>query len=70
MFGKEMKSIRIAQGYTQTEVSKATGLPQPTISWIEKDDGIANIYHCVQRADFYGISLDELIGRDLEKIKK
>ena len=65
MFGKEMKAIRIAHGYTQMELSKATGLPQPTISWIEKDEGLANIYQCVQLADFYGISLDELIGRNL-----
>lgn len=67
MFGKEMKAVRIAHGYTQMEVAKATGLPQPTISWIEKDEGLANIYQCVRLADFYGISLDELIGRDLGK---
>ena len=66
MFGKEIKKPRLSHGITQTELSKATGLPQNTISWIENDSGIPNIFQCVALADYYGISLDELIGRDLE----
>ena len=64
MFGKEIKMIRKAQGYTQAQVSKATGIPQNTISWIESDKGIPNMQQCVLLADFYEISLDELIGRE------
>lgn len=64
MFGNEIKSNRISRGLTQTEISKATGIPQNTLSWIEADKGLANILQCVQLADFYGISLDELVGRD------
>ena len=64
MFGKEIKSIRKAAGFTQVEVSKATGISQSTLSWIESDQGVANIQQCVKLADFYGITLDELIGRD------
>ena len=64
MFGKEIKMIRKAQGYTQAQVSKATGIPQNTISWIESDKGIPNMQQCVLLANFYEISLDELIGRE------
>lgn len=64
MFGKEIKMIRKAQGYTQAQVSEATGIPQNTISWIESDKGIPNMQQCVLLADFYEISLDELIGRE------
>lgn len=64
MYGSEIKNIRIALGYTQTAVSKATGIPQNTISWIESDRGLPNINQCVLLADFYGVSLDELIGRE------
>ncbi len=64
MYGKEIKNARTACGVTQTQVSKATGLPQNTISWIELDKGIPNIQQCVKLADFYGITIDELIGRD------
>lgn len=65
MYGKEIKKIRLQNGYTQQELSKAIGIPQNTISWIENDKGIENISQCVQLADFYGISLDELIGREI-----
>ena len=64
MFGNEIKNNRIALGYTQMEVAKATGIPQNTISWIEKNKGIANIQQCALLADFYNISIDELIGRE------
>ena len=65
MYGNEIKKIRTERGITQTEVAKATGLPQNTISWIEKDKGIANIQQCVLLADYYGITIDELIGRKI-----
>ena len=64
MYGKQIKAIRLQMHYTQNEVSNATGLPQNTISWIETDKGIPNIQQCIKLADFYGITLDELVGRD------
>ena len=64
MFGKEIKNLRVSLNFTQSDVSKATGIPQNTISWIESDKGIANIYQCVLLADFFNVSLDELIGRE------
>lgn len=65
MYGKEIKNMRISFGVTQTQVAKATGLPQNTISWIELDKGIPNIQQCVILADYFGVSIDELIGRDI-----
>ncbi len=67
MFGEEIKQIRIERNVTQAQVSEATGIPQNTISWIESDKGIPNIYQCKLLADFYGISIDELIGRNAVK---
>ncbi len=67
MFGEEIKQIRIERSITQAQVSEATGIPQNTISWIESDKGIPNIYQCKLLADYYGISIDELIGRDTNK---
>ena len=70
MYGKEIRLIRKSFNYTQAEVARATGIPQNTISWIELDKGLPNIQQCVLLADFYGISLDDLIGRDVkEKLK-
>ena len=70
MFGEEIKATRKAYKYTQTELAKATGIPQNTISWIELDKGIPNIQQCAILADFYGITIDELIGRDIKNGKK
>lgn len=70
MYGDEIKKVRQALNYTQTQVSQETGIPQNTISWIENDKGLANIKQCVLLADFYGISLDELIGRDFPNHNK
>ncbi|MDE6356243.1 MAG: helix-turn-helix transcriptional regulator [Clostridia bacterium] len=69
MYGEEIKKIRIEHGYTQSEVAQATGIPQNTISWIEGNKGIANISQCVRLADFYGITLDELVGRESVQTK-
>lgn len=62
MYGNEIKKARKLYGATQFEVSKETGLPQNTISWIELDKGIPNIQQCVLLAQLYGITVDELIG--------
>ena len=67
MFGEEIKQVRIEHGVTQTQISEATGIPQNTISWIENNKGIPNIYQCKLLADYYGITIDELIGRDIVK---
>lgn len=64
MIGKNIKNIRITNKVTQTELAKATGIPQNTISWIELEKGLPNIEQCIKLADFYKISLDELVGRD------
>lgn len=64
MYGKEIKAIRKANKISQETLEKATGIPQATISWIESEKGIPNIEQCAILADFYEISIDELIGRD------
>lgn len=67
MYEKFIKQARIDSKKTQLQVSKETGIPQPTISWIEKGQGIANIQQCKLLADCYGITIDELIGREPPK---
>ena len=66
MYGEQIKNWRKQRNLSQDKLSKATGIPQKTISWIESNQGIENIQQCVILADFYGISLDELIGREIK----
>ncbi len=70
MDGNEIKNARQLGGYTQVEVSKATGIAQSTLSWIENNQGDGNITQCIKLADFYNISLDELVGREYNKQTK
>ena len=66
MYGEQIKNWRKQHNLSQDKLSKATGIPQKTISWIESNEVIENIQQCVILADFYGISLDELIGREFK----
>ena len=51
MYGKAIKAIRLTNGLSQSQLAKETGIPQNTISWIESDKGIANIFQIVTLAD-------------------
>lgn len=69
-YGEALKYQREINGYSQSELARKTGLKQQMISYWEANKGLPNIDFCVQLADFYGISLDELIGREVkEKLK-
>ena len=63
-YGEALKYQREAHGLSQSELAKRTGLKQQMISWWEANKGLPNIDFCVRLADFYQISLDELVGRN------
>ena len=64
MCGKELKMNRETRKLSQVELSKATGISQQAISLWEKDLREPSIQNCILLADYYKISLDELVGRD------
>ncbi len=66
-YGFELKSQREKAGYSQMELSKLTGISQSSISRWEENKRTPSIENCVQLADFYGISVDELIGHEVKK---
>lgn len=66
-YGNSLKYQRELNGYTQSALAKATGLKQQMISWWEAGNGLPNIHFCVILADFYGITVDELIGHEVKK---
>lgn len=69
-FGNELKYQREIAGLTQSELARKTGIAQATISRWEDDLRIPNIENCLLLANLYGISIDELIGRDTIPNKK
>lgn len=62
-YGFELKQQRIIYNLSQTQLSKATGISQQNISRWESNKVIPSIEHCEILANFYGITIDELIGR-------
>lgn len=67
-FGETLREHRLAYGLTQIQLSKETGISQQNISAWENNTYIPGIDFCVILADFYHISLDDLIGRDIPKL--
>ena len=66
-YGEGLKYQREANGLSQMELAKCTGLSQQAISLWEQNKRVPSIANCETLADFYGISLDELVGRDFKE---
>ncbi len=63
-FGEQLKMIRKMYSKTLTEIEETTGISNQNLSRWENDKAIPNIIFCIKLADYYNISLDELVGRD------
>ena len=68
--GEELKSHREKNGFSQSSLATATGISQQKISYYESGKHSIPIEFCITLADFYGISLDELVGRDFIQNQK
>lgn len=62
--GEDLKYQREINNLSQSQLAKKTGLTQQVISFWENNVNAPSIYNCITLADFYGITLDELVGRD------
>ncbi len=60
--GKNLKYFREFSGLNQPELAKKIGTSQANISRWERDEVIPNIEFCAKMAEFYGITIDELLG--------
>lgn len=63
-FGAEFKYHRQRANLSQKELADLINTSQQNISRWEKNEVEPSISFCVALADYYGISLDELIGRE------
>lgn len=66
-YGQILMNERKARNISQEKLAKAIGITQAQISYYEKDINEPSISICERLADFYGISLDELVGRDYDQ---
>ena len=68
--GEELKYHREKNGFSQSSLATATGISQQKISYYESGKHSIPIEFCITLADFYGISLDELVGKDFIQNQK
>ena len=61
-----LKEIRLSQNKTLIEVEQATGISNANLSRWESGKVVPSIAFCEQLADYYGITLDELVGRNIK----
>ena len=62
--GNSLKEHRQVCGYTQSELAKQTGIKQQNISRWESNIHNPDILDCINLANFYNITLEELLGLD------
>lgn len=65
IIGESIKLNRIEQKYTQKQLAQMIGVTHAAISYWENGVNIPNVKDCWLLADALGISIDELVGRDL-----
>lgn len=63
MTKNNLKAIRLKRGYTQIFVQMNTGVEQSLISKYESGERIPPTETLMILADFYGTSMDYLMGR-------
>ncbi len=63
-YGEMLKEQREKLGWSQSMVAKKINTSHQNISRWESGKILPSIDFCVKLADLYGVSLDELVGRD------
>jgi transcriptional regulator with XRE-family HTH domain len=62
MLGEKIKELREARGITQEELAVAMSLSRPTITKYETGERTPDLITATRVAEFFGISLDHLVG--------
>lgn len=61
--GESLRACREECGYSLLLVEKETGVNNGNLSRYERNLNVPGIDLCIKLADFYGVSLDMLVGR-------
>ncbi len=64
----KLKELRQKLNLSQSEVAKKLGMPQTTFYYYEAGRNDPSIETLIKIADFFNVSIDELVGRETEVI--
>ncbi len=65
--GANLRRLRQDMGVTQEAVAARIGVLPQTVSKWEREDGLPDITQLVPLASYFGVTVDELLGRDREE---
>lgn len=65
MIGEKLRQLRSEKGNTQLELAKAVNVSVKTVKNWESDINDPDLSHAIAIAEYYDITIDELVGRDI-----
>ena len=68
-FAKKLAELRKERNMTQEDLGRVVGISTAAISKWENENAIPDIYMLMELADYFNVSTDELLGRNLRKKK-
>lgn len=68
MIGKKLRELRMQRGMTRQELANVIGVTDRSVKNWENDVSNPDLTHASAIADLFGISMDELLGRDIDGI--
>ncbi len=63
IFNERLKLLRVECSFTQEEAAKAIGIPSRSYQRLELDGNKTHYDTLLKIADYYGVSVDWLMGR-------
>lgn len=68
MFGDNLLSLRKLNNLSQEELAEKIDVTRQTLSKWEQGDALPDIERCRQLAEFFDVSIDELVSHDANEV--
>lgn len=65
--GENIRAVRESKGYSRTRLAKRAYISPMTIQMWETDKYVPTVSLLIAVADILGVTLDELVGRKVQK---
>ena len=65
MIGEKLRQLRSEKGNAQLDLAKAVDVSVKAVKNWESDINDPDLSHTIAIADYYDLTIDELVGRDL-----